>query len=171
MIAYDSLKKEIHDAFPHEEAPEEFREYCRKIINETPDFTEYGLGDYETMALAYKGKRWWELSEEYENDGNLSFMIDEYYAFLRPDAWRYYIPMFLISYLNLIKKSDWANALSYTITLQGFFGENYMRPAAMDMTLEQKKCVAQVIKSAATDLPELDNHITPETLAYWSRYL
>jgi len=171
MITYDLLTKEIHDAFPSSEAPEKFRADYQNLQDQGLDPESHGLGDYVTVAFTYRALPWWELLEKCINDGTLAFMVNEYVTFLDKDAWRYYVPMFLLYCIDAQRRDPIMNAPGNAEFLQRQFGDSYREAEFDKFTPQQKRCIAKVIQVVVANISPRDNDITPETLAYWSQYI
>lgn len=170
MTSLHQLGQKIRQAFPRIEAPAEFRAYCAKTIQEvSPD--EAGLGDDRHAALAYRGLNWWELAERIRRDGRCLFMIEETAAFLEPAVWSYYLPVYLLAYVDIMQGQNISDKASSTDFLENWLGSaRHQEKLANLLTATQKNSIAQIIRSAAADVPPGTSRITPETLAYWSQF-
>lgn len=170
MTNFSRLAENIEQAFPHAEAPGEFRAYCQRVLGQGYDPQATHPNDDVDMALAYRGLSWWELSGHYSMNAGLAHRIETQAPLLDADVWRYYVPMFLLYYVHAMNRDDREGAAGHTAFLQSHFGEGYRQEEIDLLTLAQKQCIARVIKSAATDLPAGDSEVTAECAAYWSQF-
>jgi len=142
-----------------------------EIVN---DFTGWD-SDYASTYRAFKGRKWSEISFELLQNAGFAGVPFDMYNFLTDEAFRYYLPAWIVIALNEQNSCPDILELLCSSVKPYRFGQQLepsFNPRYEVLPVAQKKIIAQVLQLAAEALPtSMRIEAQEATNAYWSQYL